>query len=215
MGKTIERIRSFLRKWLDRDQDHRIKWAEVYLAIGGVFHRALVETPRKRAAARRQESDLPVSRIREIPLEPGDILYTPSSESTYYAGHMGILGTDGRVYHVHPFGPVFSDTVEWYVKRFYVGDRFVVFRARHEDVGVLAAEWAEQYYKQVKAYRLHTGMDDVTNNYCSKFIDQAYRFTSGTDIWGKGKRKIRHGYIYPFRIVKSAELKVVGTYYRA
>ncbi len=214
MEKKKGRIRSFVQAVFDRDQDGHIKWAEIYLAIAGVFHRALVEAPRRRAAVRRQAEDVPVSRIRDIPLLPGDIIYTPSSESTYYAGHMGILGTDGRVYHVHPFGPVFSDTVEWYVKRFYRGDRFIVFRARHEEVGVEAAAWAEQHVHEVKAYRLYTGMDDIEHNYCSKFIDQAYRFTSGTDIWGKGKRKLRHGYLYPFRIVKSKQLRMIGSYYR-
>ncbi|WP_322906765.1 hypothetical protein [Paenibacillus campi] len=214
MRKKIDRIRSFMRAWLDRDHDQRIKWAEVYLALGGIVHRALVEAPRRRAAAQRQHEDIPVSRMREIPLLPGDILYTPSSESTYYAGHMGIIGTDGRVYHVHPFGPVFADTVEWYVKRFYSGDRFIVFRALRAEVGTEAAAWAEQHVRQVQAYRLHTDMDHIEHNYCSKFIDQAYRFTSGTDIWGKGKRKLRHGYLYPFRIVKSKQLQVLGTYFR-
>ncbi|WPP42287.1 hypothetical protein SK066_04855 [Paenibacillus hunanensis] len=214
MEKKKGRIRSFLQKVFDRDQDGRIQWAEVYLAVAGVFHRALVEVPRRRAAVRQQKEDLPVSRIREIPLLAGDIIYTPSSESTYYAGHMGILGTDGRVYHVHPFGPVFSDTVEWYVKRFYAGDRFIVFRAQDEGVGAEAAAWAEQHVHTVTAYRLNTGMDDIEHNYCSKFIDQAYRFTSGTDIWGKGKRKLRHGYLYPFQIVKSRQLHMVGSYYR-
>ncbi len=214
MGKRLQQFKSFMSSWMDRDHDGRIKWAEVYLAIVGMFHRAFVEAPRRRAAARRQEEDIPVSRIRDIALIPGDILYTPSSESTYYAGHMGIIGTDGRVYHVHPFGPVFSDTVEWYVKRFYTGDRFIVFRAQNEEAGAEAAAWAQQHVGQVQAYRLHTGMDDIEHNYCSKFIDQAYRFTSGTDIWGKGRRKLRHGYIYPFRIVHSKQLKVMGTYFR-
>ncbi|WP_458119973.1 hypothetical protein [Paenibacillus sp. Z6-24] len=214
MKKWYQPIQSLGRRLFDKDHDNRIQWAEIYLAVGGVLHRALVEAPRRRAAVRRQQQDLPVSRIRETPLLPGDIIYTPSSESTYYAGHMGILGMDGRVYHVHPFGPVFSDTVEWYIKRFYVGDRFVVFRSRQPQAGEQAARWAQEHYKQVTAYRLHTGLDNVQRNYCSKFIYQAYLFTSGIDIWAKGRTRTRQGYIYPFRIVKSKELDMIASYYR-
>jgi uncharacterized protein YycO len=147
-------------------------------------------------------------------LEPGDILYTPSSESTYYAGHMGIVGLDGKVYHVHPYGPVFADTLDWYLTRFYEGDRFIVFRTKLRQVGTRAAEWVQENYEQVRFYRLQTNLLSIEQNYCSKFIYQAYKFTSGLDLWERKFAKMKQGFIYPFRIERSSNLDVLGTFYK-
>ncbi|GGH42985.1 hypothetical protein GCM10008014_03550 [Paenibacillus silvae] len=205
---------TFIQRMLNRINKKRIKWSEIYLAAAGAIHRLLVERRRKRAAARRQQQDLPLSSLTSMKLEPGDIVYTPSSESTYYAGHMGIIGLDGKVYHVHPYGPVFADTLDWYLTRFYQGDRFIVFRSRLRQVGDRAAEWVEDHYQQVKYYRLQTDLLSIERNYCSKFIYQAYKFTSGLDLWGRRFSKIKQGFIYPFRIERSADLDVLGTFYK-
>ncbi|MBU5352495.1 hypothetical protein KQI74_09405 [Paenibacillus barcinonensis] len=205
---------TFIQRMLNRINKKRIKWSEIYLGAAGALHRLLVEGRRKRAAARRQQQDLPLSVLTSMKLEPGDIVYTPSSESTYYAGHMGIIGLDGKVYHVHPYGPVFADTLDWYLTRFYEGDRFIVFRSRLRQVGDRAAEWVEDHYRQVKHYRLQTDLLSIERNYCSKFIYQAYKFTSGVDLWGRRFSKIKQGFIYPFRIERSADLDVLGTFYK-
>ncbi len=205
----LNKINTASKSWFQK-----IQWAQVYLAVVGAIHRVIVEQPRKWTATRQQQADLPVSQIRQLPLQAGDILYTPSSESTYYAGHMGILGEDGKVYHVHPYGPVFSDSVEWYVKRFYDQDRFIVFRPQSAEAGQAAALWAQEHYQQVQAYRLNTNLDQIERSYCSKFIYQAYLFTSGINVWPRPLKLGNHGYIYPFRIMRSKQLKIVESFYR-
>ncbi|MEK3824167.1 MULTISPECIES: hypothetical protein [Paenibacillus] len=205
---------TFIQRLLQRVNMKRVKWSEVYLATAGALHHLLVEGRRKRAAVKRQQQDMPLSELKLLKLEPGDIVYTPSSESTYYAGHMGIIGLDGKVYHVHPYGPVFADTLDWYLTRFYEGDRFIVFRSKLHQVGMRAAEWVQEHYKQVKFYRLQTNLLSVERNYCSKFIYQAYKFTSGLDLWGRKFAKLKQGFIYPFRIERSSDLDVLGTFYK-
>ncbi|WP_342551779.1 hypothetical protein [Paenibacillus sp. FSL R7-0652] len=200
--------------WFKKVNKKRIKWSAVYLATAGALHRLLVEGRRQRAAVKRQQQDMPLSTLKSMKLEPGDILYTPSSESTYYAGHMGIVGLDGKVYHVHPYGPVFADTLDWYLTRFYEGDRFIVFRTKLRQVGTRAAEWVQENYEQVRFYRLQTNLLSIEQNYCSKFIYQAYKFTSGLDLWERKFAKMKQGFIYPFRIERSSNLDVLGTFYK-
>ena len=48
-----------------------------------------------------------------------------------------------------------------------------------------AAGWVHDHYKQVKFYRLQTNLRSIERNYCSKFIYQAYQFTSGLDLWSR------------------------------
>ncbi|NMI06595.1 hypothetical protein HF638_21650 [Paenibacillus sp. SZ31] len=205
---------TFIQRWFKRPDKKKIKWSEMYLALAGALHRLLVEGRRERSAAKRLQQDLPINALGEMKLEPGDIVYTPSSESTYYAGHMGIIGLDGKVYHVHPYGPVFADSLDWYLTRFYEGDRFIVFRSRLNEAGMKAAGWVQEHYKQVKFYRLQTNLRSIERNYCSKFIYQAYQFTSGLDLWSRKFTRMNQGYIYPFRIERSPELDVLGTFYK-
>ncbi|PQP82149.1 hypothetical protein C0Q44_21105 [Paenibacillus sp. PCH8] len=213
-GSQPERGSTFIQRWFNRPAKKRIKWSKMFLALAGALHRLLVEGRRERSAAKRLQQDLPLRALGEMKLEPGDIVYTPSSESTYYAGHMGIIGLDGKVYHVHPYGPVFADSLDWYLTRFYEGDRFIVFRSRLNQAGVKAAEWVHAHYKQVKFYRLQTNLHSIEHNYCSKFIYQAYQFTSGVDLWSRRFARMKQGYIYPFRIERSPELHVLGTFYK-
>ncbi|CAI6062180.1 hypothetical protein PAECIP112173_01832 [Paenibacillus sp. JJ-100] len=205
---------TFIQRLLNHMNKKPIAWSKIYLATAGALHRLFVEGRRNRAAARRKQQDMPLSALKSMKLEPGDIVYTPSSESTYYAGHMGIIGLDGKVYHVHPYGPVFADTLDWYLTRFYEGDRFIVFRSKLRQVGIGAAEWVQEHYKQVKFYRLQTNLLSIERNYCSKFIYQAYKFTSGLDLWGRKFTKMKQGFIYPFRIERSSDLDVLGTFYK-
>ncbi|WP_418038397.1 MULTISPECIES: hypothetical protein [Paenibacillus] len=214
MKKTIQRAAKSTARWVKRFKIKRIKYAAIYLAVAGALHRLLVESRRERSAAKRLQQDLPVAALGQMKLEPGDIVYTPSSESTYYAGHMGIIGLDGKVYHVHPYGPVFADSLEWYLTRFYEGDRFIVFRSRLNQAGLRAAEWVHEHYKQVKFYRLQTNLRSIERNYCSKFVYQAYQFTSGLDLWSRRFTRFNQGYIYPFRIERSPALEVLGTFYK-
>ncbi|WP_413407999.1 hypothetical protein [Paenibacillus amylolyticus] len=213
-GSQPQRGFTFIQRWFKRSDKKKIKWSEMYLALAGALHRLLVEGRRERSAAKRLHQDLPINALGEMKLEPGDIVYTPSSESTYYAGHMGIIGLDGKVYHVHPYGPVFADSLEWYLTRFYEGDRFIVFRSRLNEAGMKAAGWVQDHYKQVKFYRLQTNLRSIERNYCSKFIYQAYQFTSGLDLWSRKFTRMNQGYIYPFRIERSSELDVLGTFYK-
>lgn len=214
MRKTIQRAARSTARWVKRLKIKRIKYAAIYLAVAGALHRLLVESRRERSAAKRLQQDLPVAELGQMKLEPGDIVYTPSSESTYYAGHMGIIGLDGKVYHVHPYGPVFADSLEWYLTRFYEGDRFIVFRSRLNQAGQRAAEWVHEHYKQVKFYRLQTNLRSIERNYCSKFVYQAYQFTTGLDLWSRRFTRFNQGYIYPFRIERSPALEVLGTFYK-
>ncbi|WP_260865785.1 hypothetical protein [Paenibacillus xylanexedens] len=214
MKNVIRRASTHIVQWLNSLRKKKIKGSIIYLALAGALHRLLVERRRERSASRRLQQDRPIADLNDIKLEPGDIVYTPSSESTYYAGHMGIIGLDGKIYHVHPYGPVFADSMEWYLTRFYAGDRFIVFRSRMNMAGLRAAEWVQEHYQQVKLYRLQTNLRSIERNYCSKFIYQAYQFTSGLDLWGRKFKRMNMGYIYPFRIERSSALEVLGTYYK-
>ncbi|MBR2564002.1 MAG: hypothetical protein IKE29_05200 [Paenibacillus sp.] len=205
---------TFIQRLFNHVNKKPIAWSKIYLATAGALHRLFVEGRRNRAAARRKQQDMPLSVLKSMKLEPGDIVYTPSSESTYYAGHMGIIGLDGKVYHVHPYGPVFADTLDWYLTRFYEGDRFIVFRSKLRQVGIGAAEWVQEHCEQVKFYRLQTNLLSIERNYCSKFIYQAYKFTSGLDLWGRKFTPMKQGFIYPFRIERSSDLDVLGTFYK-
>jgi hypothetical protein len=125
-----------------------------------------------------------------IEMQVGDVLYSPKSWSTYWVGHIGIVGTDFKVYHSHPESPYkFGDTIVDYVDRHKNGDRIDVMRSVNSDLDVkVAAQWAMNRLSSINTYDVtNKQLWNVADNYCSKFIWQAFYYTHNRyDITGSG-----------------------------
>ncbi|WP_018882906.1 C40 family peptidase [Paenibacillus massiliensis] len=134
-----------------------------------------------------------------ITVQAGDIIFNPKSISTFLAGHVGIVGTDGRIYHVHPQGPYLIDELNKYIGRFAKGDRFTIVRA-YGGGGTAAAKWAMNNIRKVKNYTFNYPLDNIADSYCSKFVWQAYYYGAGNEI--ANLYQTSYGYVLPSDIKK-------------
>ncbi|WP_145028481.1 hypothetical protein [Paenibacillus sp. Y412MC10] len=116
-----------------------------------------------------------------ITMKAGDVIYNPKTVSTFFVGHVAIVGTDLRLYHSHPLGPGISEGINSYVSRFSSGDQFNILRPR-DGYGASAASWAQNNIGRIQSYAFYPSLSDVTANYCSKFVWQAYWFGEHKDI---------------------------------
>lgn len=150
-----------------------------------------------------------------IEIKPGDIIYSPKGKSTYFVGHLGIVGTDYRVYHSHPLASdgSFVDTIDDYIGRFEVGDEFSLLRPRFADA-TKAAKMAMALINDIQRYALDINLGDVANNYCSKFVWQAYYYSSFTDITGNYNDYSTRDYILPSQIKNASGLYRAGSFNR-
>ena len=150
-----------------------------------------------------------------IDVEVGDVIYSPKGKSTFFAGHVAIVGTDGYIYHAYPDSDgKRRDTVNSYFNLFADGDEFQILRSNNIDPEA-AAEFAEIIYDLIDTYTvLNINLIDFDENYCSKFIWQAYFYGSGmvTDITGQGLQYNDQAWIYPNDIRDSSEFDTVVTF---
>ncbi|WP_117168326.1 hypothetical protein [Paraliobacillus sediminis] len=109
-----------------------------------------------------------------IPLQPGDIIYSSKSFSTFLVGHCSIVGHDNKIYHSHPKG-AFADTLKQYISRHPYGGRLTLIRPLRG--GEESASWAQGNIKHVTRYSFHPHLNNIQMNYCSKFVWQAYWFS--------------------------------------
>ncbi len=129
---------------------------------------------------------------KEILLQPGDVIYSSKSLSTFLVGHCGIVGHDNRIYHSHPKG-AFADTVKQYKSRHPHGGRVTLLRPLRG--GEKSASWAQDNIQHVTSYSFHPHLSNKQKNYCSKFVWQAYWFSLEEDITGRDLTNKRRWWI--------------------
>lgn len=115
-------------------------------------------------------------------MQPGDIIYSSKSFSTFLVGHCSIVGHDYKIYHSHPLG-AFADTLKQYISRHPYGGRLTLMRPLRG--GEESASWAQDNIKHVTRYLFHPHLNNIQMNYCSKFVWQAYWFSIEEDITGR------------------------------
>ncbi|MCM3697824.1 hypothetical protein [Paenibacillus macerans] len=148
-----------------------------------------------------------------ITMKPGDVIHNPKSFSTFFVGHVAIVGPDLRIYHVHPNGPGIVESIDSYVSRFSSGDKFTIFRIR-DGGGPEAAEWAKANISKVNQYFFNPIPTNVGGNYCSKFVWQAYYFGINKELVFDSKSLDPLTYILPSDILNSPILVKTGTFYK-
>ncbi|WP_138420128.1 hypothetical protein [Aquibacillus sediminis] len=141
------------------------------------------------------------------PIVPGDILYSSKGWSTFLVGHVGIVGPDLLIYHSHPRGG-FAESLRAYLSRHKFGGTLTVFRPR---VGAEeAAMWAQNNIPYVKRYLFDPKLNNVSHNYCSKFVWQAFWYAQSWDITSRKLTDKRKRWVYPANIKYSWNLQVVA-----
>lgn len=110
----------------------------------------------------------------QVKILPGDMLYSPIGRSTYFVGHIVIIGSDYLVKESLPTRPSgYSTKIEHFWKRHRLGDTITLLRSSKGSLE--AANWATRFVGDVKKYHLgNYNINNITKNYCSKFVVQAY-----------------------------------------
>jgi len=157
-------------------------------------------------------------------IKEGDVLYSTKSldSSTLLVGHVGIVGSDMKVYHVNPVDEGAgtggkADALYTYFNRHGKGEETIkVYRATH---GRKAAAWAKDNYSKATKYSIPVfGWEDfklgtISTNYCSKFIWQAFYYgNNNTDYIIGHFTPSKEAYITPSQIIKSKELTFAGSF---
>jgi len=117
-----------------------------------------------------------------IEMLPGDILYSTIGRSTYYVGHIVIVGTDYLMKEAIPGKPSgHMLTAEQFWHRHRKGDKITLLRSK---VGAKeAAKWAKEHLQFVKDYTiLNHRIETLEKNYCSKWIVQAYYYGANVKL---------------------------------
>ncbi|MEK3768513.1 hypothetical protein MKY14_08155 [Paenibacillus sp. FSL R5-0887] len=152
-----------------------------------------------------------------IEMKPGDVIHNPKSISTFFVGHVAIVGNDLLLRHSHPHGPGITEGISNYVSRFSTGDKFTILRPRNGN-GAAAATWSQQNIGSITAYAFWPSPVYVPSNYCSKFVWQSYWFGAGKEIVGGGDAGIMVPpglvYIYPSDILNSPSFVTMGAFYK-
>lgn len=111
-------------------------------------------------------------------LRPGDVLYSGKNKYTFGVGHVSIVGTDGLVRHVIPYGKR-TDPIDVYLRNFV---RVSVLRHFDEQVAYEAAEMSELLYEEIDRYSLHPSLKNVRLNHCTKYIWQSFYYSQERDL---------------------------------
>ncbi|MFF2156315.1 hypothetical protein ACFVVQ_13445 [Paenibacillus chitinolyticus] len=148
-------------------------------------------------------------------MKPGDVLYSSKAlgGSSAIVGHVGIVGTDYKVYHVNPVSENGttggkSDDIITYRNRHAPGETITVYRLRAgESYAVNAANWAKANYSKVTNYSIPVfswedfRLGTINPNYCSKFLWQAFYYGNNktdyiTGHWTDSKEVIAAPYLF-------------------
>lgn len=111
-------------------------------------------------------------------LRPGDLMYSGKNKHTWGVGHVAIVGTDGLVRHVIPYGKQ-TNTIDTYFRNFV---RVSVYRHRDEQLAYEAAEMSALLYEEIESYSLHPSLRNIKKNYCTKYIWQSFYYSRGKDL---------------------------------
>lgn len=117
-----------------------------------------------------------------VKMHPGDILYSTIGRSTYYVGHTVIVGSNYLIKESIPGKPSgHSLTVEQFWNRHRTGDRITLLRSKTG--AEEAALWATNNIHLIQDYHvMHTNINTIAKNYCSKWIVQAYYFGANVKL---------------------------------
>ncbi|WP_228409500.1 hypothetical protein [Radiobacillus deserti] len=119
-------------------------------------------------------------------------------------GHVGIVGQDMLIHHSHPLG-AFSETLSRYKSRHKFGGEILLLRPK--TAANEAANWAQANIPYVKRYLFDPRLKGVSNNYCSKFIWQAFWNGAGLDLTNHHLTSNRISWVYPYQIKRSTYLQ--------
>ncbi|MHA6252959.1 hypothetical protein [Oceanobacillus sp. CAU 1775] len=142
----------------------------------------------------------------DMEMIPGDILYSHKyALSSLFVGHIAIVGENYRIYHINrwkPFGH--ADSMPVYLSRHKKGEKLTVMRYKNQEAAKQAAIWAMLHYDESKRYVFERDLLDVENNYCSKFIWQAFYFGNDkqVDLLKESKRRNLKQLIMPGLLYK-------------
>ncbi|MDD9266193.1 hypothetical protein ACFPES_04010 [Paenibacillus sp. GCM10023248] len=164
-----------------------------------------------------------------IAMEPGDVLYSSKSlgGSSPIVGHVGIVGTDFRVYHVNPVAENGvtggkSDDITTYRNRHASGQTITIYKLRAgASYATNAANWAKVNYSRVTNYSIPIyswedfKLSTINPNYCSKFLWQAFYYGNNrtdyvTGYWTDSKEVV----VPPYMFADSSVFAFSGTFTR-
>lgn len=153
-----------------------------------------------------------------IPMRAGDVLYSSKTlgSSSQIVGHVGIVGSDYRVYHVTPAKNVnggVADGVYTYMNRHGSAETITIYRHRLA-YGVAAAAWAENNYSRVTNYFINpfSFLSTISPNYCSKFLWQAFYYGDGIDITEMNKKDYNMATILPDSFTSRTTFARIGSF---
>lgn len=154
-----------------------------------------------------------------IEMKQGDIIHNPKSTSTYFVGHMAIVGPDLQLRHAHPDGPRISDSLSNYITRFAAGDKFTILRYPDPSIAAAAAAWSYNNINKVTTYSVATQLHYIPTNYCSKFVWQAYYYGAHRELvsnapYSEILTPPGMVFVYPSDILRSPLLVTKGTFYK-
>src|SRR5699024_5818208 len=109
----------------------------------------------------------PYSNVKML---PGDILYSSIGKSTYYGGHIVIIGPDYNIIESLPGKPSGHTLTPYqYWHRHNQGDKITFLRSKNGASD--AAKWAYATVGYVETYTgLNYNPESLMNNSCSKWI---------------------------------------------
>ncbi|MFD1851228.1 hypothetical protein [Oceanobacillus bengalensis] len=149
-----------------------------------------------------------------IQIVPGDLLYSHKvAYSSFLVGHEAIIGMNYRIYHVNRWGNIgHSDSMPIYLSRHKPLEKLTILRFPDADKAKNAAKWAMLHIDRVEKYTFDRDLDSIENNYCSKYIWQAYYFGNNQnfDLYGRDTNPIKRRYVTPSQLYRKFE--VVGSF---
>ncbi|RLL41716.1 hypothetical protein D8M04_16730 [Oceanobacillus piezotolerans] len=149
-----------------------------------------------------------------IKMVPGDILYSHKlAFSSFIVAHEAIIGEDYRIYHVNRWGSIgHSDSMPIYLSRHRKKEKLTILRYPDPTIARKAAIWARGSIGKVKTYTFNREVANIANNYCSKFIWQAFYCGSNceVDLHGSISRYKEKAYITPIQLYRN--LEVIGSF---
>ncbi|MFF2155662.1 hypothetical protein ACFVVQ_10135 [Paenibacillus chitinolyticus] len=118
----------------------------------------------------------------QVVITPGDVIYSNKSlfGAQPFVGHVAVVGNDGYLYHAHPEGPTKDTLSEYMSRRHKPNETITVYRASYG--ASAAASWAAQNIYKMKRYWITNDHSTLDDNYCSKFVWQAFYYGGGTDL---------------------------------
>jgi len=143
------------------------------------------------------------------------VLYSHKTAfSSFAVGHTAIIGEDFRIYHINRWGKKgHSDSMPIYLSRHKKGEKLTILRFEDSETARKAAKWARQHIDRVVKYIYTRNIADIENNYCSKYVWQAYFFGNEerVDLTARGINSKSKRFITPSGLYR--KLRKIGDFY--